>query len=116
ACIDIAVWALASQAERPPSERSLPTRTWYVVNRRLLVDAAYDHGRTLARLLANPAMARTTATDGHVAAVAAVADRLGTICGRGGADDGPLVVTRIRGGAELGARAPHPAHPAVVFA
>ncbi|MDZ7732241.1 MAG: hypothetical protein U5R31_03235 [Acidimicrobiia bacterium] len=51
AASSIAVWALASQAERSPSERTLPTRIWYVVNRRLLVDAAYDHGLELQRML-----------------------------------------------------------------
>ena len=51
-CLDIAVWALAEQASRSPRDRSLPTRIWYVVNRRLLVDAATAHGEELAALLA----------------------------------------------------------------
>ena len=38
ACLDIAVWWLASQAHRLPEERTAPTRIWWLVNRRLLVD------------------------------------------------------------------------------
>src|SRR5690606_14393303 len=49
--IDAAVWALASQAGTTPRERTAPTRVWYVVNRRLLVDGAYEHGRRLAAWL-----------------------------------------------------------------
>ena len=36
ACLDIAVWWLASQAERPAAWRTAPTRIWWLVNRRLL--------------------------------------------------------------------------------
>lgn len=103
-CIDIAVWALAAQADRPAIERTLPTRVWYVVNRRLLVDAAYEHGSTLHELLHS--------TSAPVE-VRAVAERLRSI---GGFGDEPLAITRLRGGAELGARPPHPAQPAIVFA
>ena len=49
--IDIAVWSLAAQADRHPSERTAPTRVWYTVNRRLLVDAVTDHALRLAGLL-----------------------------------------------------------------
>ena len=31
ACLDIAVWWLASQAERDPHRRTAPTRIWWVV-------------------------------------------------------------------------------------
>jgi CRISPR-associated endonuclease/helicase Cas3 len=69
--IDIAIWALAAQADRSPRDRTAPTRIWYVVNRRLLVDAASDHAARLESLLA-------TATGD---AVAAVAERLQAIEG-----------------------------------
>ena len=34
--IDIAVWSLAAQADRDPAKRTVPTRVFYVVDRRLL--------------------------------------------------------------------------------
>jgi len=114
-CIDVAVWALARQASRSPAERTAPTRTWYVVNRRLLVDSGFDQAVQLAELMDNPegVRARGGNTEG-VAAVRSVADALSTI--RGGAGISPLHVTRLRGGAELGARPPDPSQPALIFA
>ena len=43
ACLDIAVWWLASQAHRRPVKRTAPTRIWWLVNRRLLVDSTTEH-------------------------------------------------------------------------
>ncbi|MGH2747359.1 MAG: type I-G CRISPR-associated helicase/endonuclease Cas3g [Actinomycetota bacterium] len=106
-CIDVAVWALASQASREPRQRSLPTRIWYVVNRRLLIDAAYEHGRELKDLLANPTKSRPS--------VAAVGEALLGM-GAAGSEHGALHITRLRGGAELGARPPDPSQPALIFA
>lgn len=99
ATIDIAVWALAATA-------SAPTRIWYVVNRRLLVDAAWEHGCRIAALL------RGEPHDDAIASVAAGLRARSALA----TDAGPLHVTRLRGGAELGARAPHPSQPAIVFA
>jgi len=114
-CIDMAVWALARQASRLPSERIAPTRTWYVVNRRLLVDSGFDQAVQLAKLLEDPDLARAHGSDADsVAALQGVADALSTI--RGGAGALPLHVTRLRGGAELGARPPDPSQPALIFA
>lgn len=113
-CIDIAVWALASDLAKG-AERRAPTRIWYVVNRRLLVDAAHERGAVLARLLAAPHAVHDDwpeANDAHVAAIEAVADALRTVATVGQ----PLQITRLRGGTELGARASDPAQPAVVFA
>jgi len=118
ACIDIAVWELARQAHLDPISRTAATRTWYVVNRRLLVDAAYDHGESLRRWLADPATLRvdhSDATRHDVEVLEAIATRL-LRCGRLGSDHGPLHVTRLRGGADLGARVPDPSQPALVFA
>lgn len=105
ACIDVAVWALARQADRPAAERTAATRIWYVVNRRLLVDAAFDHGTALAHLLRGA----------HHGPPAVVADALRSIAGPGAGED-PLHIVRLRGGAEHGARPPSPAQPTVVFA
>lgn len=114
-CIDIAVWALARQASRPPAQRTAPTRTWYVVNRRLLVDSGYDQAKRLEKLLADPELARAEGGDTNcVAAVRGVADALSMI--RVGAGASPLHVTRLRGGAELGARPLDPSQPALIFA
>ena len=45
ACLDIAVWWLASQSDRAPELRTAPTRIWWVVNRRLLVDSTAEHAK-----------------------------------------------------------------------
>jgi CRISPR-associated endonuclease/helicase Cas3 len=106
ATIDVAVWALATQAGRPVGERTLPTRIWYVVDRRLLVDAAFDHGTELARRLHE---------DRQHPVLGPVGEALRTIAALG-TEQGPLHVTRLRGGADLGARPPEPSQPALVFA
>ena len=54
ACIEIAVWALAYQAHLAPSERTAPTRLWWVVNRRALVDDTYAHAMRIAEMLDRP--------------------------------------------------------------
>jgi CRISPR-associated endonuclease/helicase Cas3 len=114
-CLDVAVWALARQARRPPRERTAPTRMWYVVNRRLLVDSGYEQAMRLKKLLDEPELTLASGGDaGSVTAVRSVADSLSALRGGAGAD--PLHVTRLRGGAELGARPPDPAQPALIFA
>ena len=49
--IDIAVHALACQAGRPPSERTAPTRIVFAVNRRIVVDEAFERARFIATML-----------------------------------------------------------------
>ena len=51
-CIDIAVFALACQAQRPPHERSAPRRIFFVVDRRVIVDDTYERAKTLQQALA----------------------------------------------------------------
>lgn len=114
ACIDVAVWALARQSLLPPAQRTAATRTWYVVNRRLLVDAAFDHGCRISVMLENPSnLLAEGATRFDVDVVTRTARALDKI--GGGVSAGPLQVTRLRGGAELGARPSHPAQPAIIF-
>lgn len=117
ACIDIAVWTLAADAAEAPTGRRLPTRTWYVVNRRLLVDAAHTHGEHLTTVLADPDQLRKvwSASAEHIDAVAAVAERLASVAAFG-TTAGPLHLTRLRGGAAIGVRSPDPSQPTVVFA
>lgn len=84
ACIDVAIHALASQAERPLVERMAPRRIWFVVDRRIVVDEAYERAQAIAGKLANA----------HAGPLKEVADRLRQIAGT----DRPLAVARLRGG------------------
>lgn len=111
AAIDIAVWALAHDGTRLPTQRLAPRRIWYVVNRRLLVDVALDHAERLAALLADP----SDLEPDRAAVLATVADHLRHLLPAGTGGD-PLHVSRQRGGAEAGDRPPHPAQPAVICA
>ena len=108
ACVDIAVWALAHQAGRPPMERTAPTRLWWVVNRRSLVDDTHGHATAMAEMLADPEAPE---------AVRAVAARLLAIGGgdtvHSGLDAVPLEALRLRAGESRG-RPRHPAQPAVI--
>ncbi len=109
-CIDIAVWSMAQEADRPPAERKMPTRIWYVVNRRLLIDVAHDHGTYLAELFKHPEKIGDEKKRNTV-------DRVGTaLKERGGIAGDSLHVTRLRGGAELGSRPSNPSQPALIFA
>lgn len=49
--IDIAVYALAAQANRRACERTAPVRIVFAVNRRIVVDEAFDRARTIAQRL-----------------------------------------------------------------
>ena len=110
ACLDIAVWSLASQADRVPARRTAPTRTWWVVNRRLLVDSTADHAQAISAALKDPATVQSTG--GATEVVAAVADRLRSLSSDPGAD--PLEVIRLRGGVSW-RRPTDPSSPAVVL-
>lgn len=90
ACIDIAVYALACQADRPVEERTAPRRIFFVVDRRIVVDEAFARAKHLARTLAE-------ARDGILRTVA---DRLRSLS-TGGEGEWPLVATRMRGGVAL---------------
>ena len=135
ACLDVAVWWLASQADRAPATRTAPTRIWWVVNRRLLVDSTAVHAEDIATRLSDPESAEPAASERDI--VAAVAHRLRSLSAdpaaaplevippeatplrmasararRSGCR--PLEVIRLRGG--IGSRTPiDPAHPAVLL-
>ena len=110
-CLDIAIWWLASQAHRRPADRTAPTRIWWVVNRRLLVDSTAEHAERMKRALSEPeGVSRLSA--GGVATVASVADRLRSLSSVAAAD--ALEVIRLRGGVET--RTPSdPSRPAIVL-
>jgi CRISPR-associated endonuclease/helicase Cas3 len=84
ACIDIAVYALAAQAHRPLAERTAPRRIWFVVDRRIVVDEAFERASKIADELLR-------ATTGPLKEVA---DRLRALSGT----ERPLAVGRLRGG------------------
>lgn len=96
ACIDIAVFALAAQADRLDSGRHItaPRRIFFVVDRRVIVDEAHARAHKLAQ--------RLRTTDGQSESIKWVADRLRTLA-RGGPrplkpDPDPLGVFELRGG------------------
>ena len=110
ACLDIAVWWLASQADRMPNRRTAPTRIWWVVNRRLLVDSTADHALRMADVLHDPAAAELTDADRQVAE--RIADRLRSLWVD--ANAAPLDIISLRGG--IASRSPtDAARPTVIL-
>lgn len=110
ACLDIAVWWLAAQADRQPAERTAPTRIWWVVNRRLLVDSTAEHAERIAHALSDPDEANVVGRDREV--VASVAQRLSSLSAEPG--NSPLDVIRLRGG--VASRTPaDPSRPTVLL-
>ena len=51
ACVDIAVFALACQASWSKSDRTAPRRVFFCVNRRVIVDEAYQRAEKIARAI-----------------------------------------------------------------
>lgn len=88
ACLDIALFALATQAHFEPSARTAPRRLFFCVNRRVIVDEAYERGLRIAQALseaeAGTVLGRTAA------ALRAVAGSVGC--------EPPLDVLELRGG------------------
>jgi len=99
ACLEIAVWWLASQADRAPEERTAPTRIWWVVNRRLLVDSTAEQACKLAKKLEDALQQGSSSegdTESHSGALAAVAERMCSLSA--GRSEPPLKVISLRGG------------------
>ena len=110
ACLDIAVWWLASQATCDPARRIAPTRIWWVVNRRLLVDSTFDHAEKIGKTLSDPESADLRREDREI--VTTVANRLRSIAGDPKAK--PLQVIRLRGG--VASRRPtDPSQPTIIL-
>ena len=93
ACMDIALFALAAEAGRLRSDRptTAPRRIFFVVDRRVIVDAAYERARRLANELAR-------ATDGILKTVADGLRRIAHGDATGFEDEQPLAVHALRGG------------------
>ena len=49
--LDVAVFALATQAQLPPGERRAPLRIFFVIDRRLVVDDVTEHAKKLAKAI-----------------------------------------------------------------
>ena len=110
ACLEIAVWWLASQADRPPESRIAPTRIWWVVNRRLLVDSTASQARKIADLLSGCGSKDTVNSSQNT--LAKVADRLRSLSADPKAL--PLKVILLRGG--IASRTPtDPSCPTVIL-
>ena len=54
ACLEVAVYALAAQAHLPPAERNAARRIFFIVNRRVIVDEAFERAKRMALALAHP--------------------------------------------------------------
>ena len=83
-CIDIAVFALAVQADRPAGDRTAARRVFFVVDRRIIVDEAYEHACRLAARL----------SEAQSGIPRQVADALRRLAG----GETPLACTQLRGG------------------
>lgn len=94
ACIDIAVFALAAQALRQQTGAVIkaPRRIFFVVDRRVIVDEAYDRAERLARKLA-----RATVEDGILKTVADALRMIARGDPEGWHDETPLTVHTLRG-------------------
>ena len=110
ACLDVAVWWLSSQADRAPEHRTAPTRIWWVVNRRLLVDSTAEHAEHIACTLRDPASAGLDPAGRR--AIECVAERLRSLWIDPVAP--PLDVISLRGG--IASHTPtDPARPTVIL-
>jgi len=85
ACLDIAVYALAAQASDP--NRKSARRIWFVVDRRIVVDEAFERAEKIAKALENPSSP----------SIRSVAERLLDLRGLPRRER-PLAVGRLRGG------------------
>ena len=107
ACIDIAVFALAAQVLRGETITA-PRRIFFVVDRRVIVDAAFDRAQLLAQAL----------HDARGGVLATVAEALRLVArgqSDGAEEETPLTVHTLRGGtyhSESWARSP--LQPAVI--
>lgn len=87
ACLDAAVFALAMQAAMPMAERTQGRRIFFIVNRRVIVDEAYDRAGKLCKKL------RDAASDSVAGRVTAALRKLS-----GEVEAAPLTRAQLRGG------------------
>ena len=89
ACIDVAIFALACQADHSPAERTAPRRIFFVVDRRVIVDETFERGKNLADKLSKAQGCSIIKT---------VADQLRNVSGEEDDDQPPLDCFMLRGG------------------
>ena len=89
ACIDVAIFALSCQAERPPAERTAPRSIFFVVDRRVIVDETFERGKNLADKLSK--------AQGY-GILKTVADQLRIVSGEDDDEQPPLDCFMLRGG------------------
>ena len=106
-CLDIAIWWLATQADIDPAKRQAPTRIWWVVNRRLLVDATFDRAKRIQCALRRAA--HSTDAD---CVIQKTAQRLQSVAAAPHSE--PLEVIRLRAGI-ASTRPVDPSQPAVIM-
>lgn len=90
ACIDIAVFVLACQAAVETSNRTVGRRIFFTVNRRVIVDEAFDRARKMAERLLKAVSERESGI------LREVADALREI--GGDTEAPPLDIAQLRGG------------------
>lgn len=93
AVLDLAVFDLALQASKAPSERTAARRICFVVDRRLVVDEVTDHARLMVNAIRNASSNPSAAP-----VLQAIADRLRSLAPE---DAEPIRVARLRGGVYL---------------
>lgn len=107
AAIDVALFHLALEADKYPRERRAPRRIFFVVDRRLIVDEAYERSMRVAEKLRD-------ALKQKQGVVREVAERLARLTSED--DPNPLAVVRLRGGLPLErAFIRNPLQPAIVI-
>lgn len=89
-CLDIAVFALACQANLPKENRTAPRRIFFCVNRRVIVDEAYQRAEKIATKIAE--------ADGSDSVLGRVAASLRTLSTLKRESAPPLDVLELRGG------------------
>jgi len=109
ACLDAAVFALAVQASLPPAERTAGRRIFFIVNRRIIVDEAFDRAENhLVPALVNPSKylnAREVKkevdkrmTEAEKAKAIAILRAVAVALRSLGDNDEPLACVQLRGG------------------
>lgn len=90
ACLDVALFALACQADLSPEKRTAPRRIFFVVDRRIIVDEVYEHSLEVAKKLDE---ALQSSEQGILKEVAAAFQKFS-----GDPQDVPLACHQLRGG------------------
>lgn len=94
ACIDIAMFGQACHASLPVKDRTSPRRIFFCVNRRVIVDEAYQRARHIAETLW-----RAERDDDAASILRDIAAALRAVGGTNGSDNiPPLDVLELRGG------------------